>query len=261
LVVRNGYKDGREILTGAGPRRIQQPRVRDKSPEVDQRVQFSSNMLPPYLRRSKSIEELIPWLYLKGVSTGDFQEALQALLGENAVGLSANVVVKLKEQWAAEYDEWSKRDLSGKQYVYLWADGIHVNVRLEEEGNDRQCMLVLIGALADGTKELVAVVDGYRESKQSWYELLVDLRQRGLTLAPRLAVGDGALGFWAALPEVLPGTRQQRCWVHKTANVLNKMPKSVQPKARSALQEIWMAETREAATKAFDDFLEKYQAQ
>lgn len=260
LVVRNGYKDEREILTGAGPLRIQQPRVRDKSPEVDQRVQFSSNILPPYLRRSKSIEELIPWLYLKGVSTGDFQEALQALLGENAVGLSANVVVKLKEQWAAEYDEWSKRDLSGKQYVYLWADGIHVNVRLEEEGNDRQCMLVLMGALADGTKELVAVVDGYRESKQSWYELLVDLRQRGLTLAPRLAVGDGALGFWAALPEVLPGTRQQRCWVHKTANVLNKMPKSVQPKAKSALQEIWMAETREAATKAFDDFLEKYQA-
>lgn len=260
LVVRNGYKDEREILTGAGPLRIQQPRVRDKSPEVDQRVQFSSNILPPYLRRSKSIEELIPWLYLKGVSTGDFQEALQALLGENAVGLSANVVVKLKEQWAAEYDEWSKRDLSGKQYVYLWADGIHVNVRLEEEGNDRQCMLVLMGALADGTKELVAVVDGYRESKQSWYELLVDLRQRGLTLAPRLAVGDGALGFWAALPEVFPGTRQQRCWVHKTANVLNKMPKSVQPKARSALQEIWMAETREAATKAFDDFLEKYQA-
>lgn len=176
------------------------------------------------------------------------------------MGLSANVVVKLKEQWAAEYDEWSKRDLSGKQYVYLWADGIHVNVRLEEEGNDRQCMLVLMGALADGTKELVAVVDGYRESKQSWYELLVDLRQRGLTLAPRLAVGDGALGFWAALPEVFPGTRQQRCWVHKTANVLNKMPKSVQPKAKSALQEIWMAETREAATKAFDDFLEKYQA-
>lgn len=260
LVVRNGYKDEREILTGAGPLRIQQPRVRDKSPEVDQRVQFSSNILPPYLRRSKSIEELIPWLYLKGVSTGDFQEALQALLGENAVGLSANVVVKLKEQWAAEYDEWSKRDLSGKQYVYLWADGIHVNVRLEEEGNDRQCMLVLMGALADGTKELVAVVDGYRESKQSWYELLVDLRQRGLTLAPRLAVGDGALGFWAALPEVFPGTRQQRCWVHKTANVLNKMPKSVQPKAKSALQEIWMAETREAATKAFDDFLEKYQA-
>lgn len=260
LVVRNGHKDERDILTGAGPLRVQQPRVRDKSRDPEQRVAFSSNILPPYLRRSKSLEELIPWLYLKGVSSGDFQEALQALLGEQARGLSANVVVKLKEQWINEYQQWMSRDLSGKQYVYIWADGIHVNVRLEEQGNDRQCLLVVMGALADGTKELIAVTDGFRESKQSWYELLVDLRQRGLTIAPRLAVGDGALGFWAALPEVFPGTREQRCWVHKTANVLNKMPKSLQAKAKADLQEIWMAETRQDANRAFDAFLEKYQA-
>lgn len=259
-VVRNGYKQEREILTGAGPLAVRQARVRDRAVNAEQRVHFSSRILPPYLRRSTSIDELIPWLYLKGVSSSDFQEALQALLGEHAKGLSANVVVKLKEQWSSEYDAWRKRDLSAKQYVYLWVDGIHVNVRLEDEGNDRQCLLVVMGALADGTKELIAVTDGYRESKQSWYELLMDLRQRGLHVAPRLAIGDGALGFWAALPEVFPATREQRCWVHKTANVLNKLPKSTQPRAKQDLQEIWMAETRHDATKAFDTFLEKYQA-
>ena len=258
LVVRNGRMPSRRILTGAGPLEVEQPRVRDKSPEKSARVHFSSSILPPYLRRSKSIDELIPWLYLKGVSTGDFQDALQALLGEQAKGLSANVVVRLKQQWVEEYEQWNRRDLSGKQYVYIWADGIYANIRLEDAENRKQCLLVLMGATADGRKELVAVSDGYRESKQSWYELLIDLKQRGLVLAPKLAVGDGALGFWAALAEVYPETREQRCWVHKTANVLNRMPKGVQARAKSDLQEIWMAETRQAADKAFDHFVEKY---
>ena len=260
VVVRNGHLPEREVLTGAGPLAVQQPRVRDKSPDVASRVRFSSGILPSYLRKSKTIEELIPWLYLKGISTGDFQEALQSLLGENANGLGPNVVVRLKEQWSTEYEQWSKRDLSDRNYLYVWADGIHVNVRLESEGNDRQCMLVLMGARGDGTKELIAVVDGFRESKQSWYELLVGLKQRGLKLSPELAIGDGALGFWAAAEEVFPDTRQQRCWVHKTANVLNNMPKSLQPKAKEDLHQIWLAATREDANKAFDAFLEKYQA-
>jgi putative transposase len=260
LVVRNGRQPARELLTGAGRLEVEQPRVRDNSPDRDERVSFSSKILPPYLRRSKSIDELIPWLYLKGVSTSDFQEALQALLGEDAKGLSPNVVVRLKEQWASEYDEWSRRDLSAKQYVYFWADGIHTKIRLEGPENDKQCLLVLMGATAEGQKELIAVVDGYRESEQSWYELLINLKQRGLTIAPKLATGDGALGFWAALRKVFPSTREQRCWVHKTANVLNNLPKSVQPRAKSDLHEIWMAETRDQAGRAFDAFLEKYQA-
>lgn len=260
LVVRNGRMPSRDILTGAGPLEVQQPRVRDKSPEKAERVEFSSSILPPYLRRSKSVDELIPWLYLKGISTGDFQEALQALLGENAKGLSANVVVRLKEQWSQEYEQWRRRDLSDKHYVYIWADGIHTKVRLEDAENKGQCLLVLMGATADGQKELIAVLDGYRESKQSWRELLVDLKHRGLAIAPKLAIGDGALGFWAALAEVFPETREQRCWVHKTANVLNRMPKSVHPKAKADLHEIWMASTKEDANKAFDAFLEKYGA-
>ena len=260
LVVRNGHLPAREIVTGAGPLEIRQPRVRDKSPDPDERVRFSSSILPPYLRKSKSIEELIPWLYLKGISTSDFSEALQALIGPDAAGFSPNVVVRLKEQWSQEYDAWCQRDLSGKQYVYVWADGIHANIRLEDEANSRQCLLVLMGATADGEKELIAVIDGYRESKQSWLELLLSLKQRGLTIEPKLAIGDGALGFWAALREVFPTTREQRCWVHKTANVLNNLPKSVQPKAKADLHEIWQAETRESANKAFDHFLEKYGA-
>jgi transposase-like protein len=258
LVVRNGHLPSREILTGAGALKVQQPRVRDNSSETEQRVSFSSSILPPYLRRSKAIDDLIPWLYLKGISTGDFQEALQSLLGDNAKGISANVIVNLKEKWGREYDEWSRRDLSDKQYVYFWADGIYVNVRLEDEANQRQCMLVLMGATADGHKELIAVVDGYRESEQSWYELLIDLKNRGLRQAPKLAVGDGALGFWAALRRAFGETREQRCWFHKTGNVLNKMPKSVQNKAKDDIHEIWMAATREDAEKAFDTFLEKY---
>ena len=202
--------------------------------------------------------ELIPWLYLKGISTGDYTEALEALLGRDTKGFSPNVIVRLKEKWGQEYEAWSRRDLTGEEYVYVWADGIHVNVRLEDEGNQKQCLLVLMGATAEGRKELIAVIDGVRESKQSWQELLLDLKQRGLSTPPKLAVGDGALGFWAALREVYPTTREQRCWVHKTANVLNKMPKALQSKAKSDLHPIWLAETRGAATKAFDHFLEKY---
>jgi transposase-like protein len=198
LVVRNGALPARQILTGAGPLEIVQPRVRDKSPERAERVCFSSSILPAYLRKSTSIEELIPWLYLKGISTGDFSEALQALVGPEAKGLSANVIVRLKESWSQEYDQWMKRTLSEKRYVYLWADGIHAKIRWEDEANSKQCLLVLMGATADGVKELITVQDGYRESEQSWSELLLDLKQRGLTTAPKLAVGDGALGFWAA---------------------------------------------------------------
>jgi putative transposase len=260
LVVRNGYAPAREILSGAGRLEIEQPRVRDNSPEKEKRVSFSSSILPPYLRRSKSIEELLPCLYLLGISTGDFSDALKALLGEQAKGLSANVIVRLKEKWSQEYAAWNRRDLRDQRYVYVWADGIHVNVRLEDKENQRQCMLVLMGATAEGHKELIAVQDGYRESEQSWHELLIDLKQRGLTVAPHLAVGDGALGFWKALRKLYPETREQRCWFHKTGNVLNKMPKSVQPRAKADLHEIWMADTREHAHQAFGAFLEKYGA-
>jgi transposase-like protein len=257
LVVRNGYLPGRQILTGAGPLDVQQPRVRDRRKSPDERVVFSSSILPPYLRRSKTIDELIPWLYLKGVSTGDFSEALQSLLGPQAKGLSPNVVVKLKQQWGEEFDHWQKRDLSEKEYVYFWVDGIHFNIRLEEE---RQCILVIVGATAEGKKELVAVQDGYREDEQSWYELLVDLKRRGLKKAPKLVIGDGALGFWAAVRKVFSKCREQRCWVHKTGNVLSKLPKRLQSKAKSELHAIWMAESRDEAEKAFDAFLEKYSA-
>jgi transposase-like protein len=260
LVVRNGSLPSRQILTGAGPLDITQPRVRDNSPEAVERVHFRSSILPAYLRKSTAIEELIPWLYLKGISTGDFSEALQALVGPEAQGLSANVIVRLKESWSQEYDAWMKRDLSEKQYVYVWADGIYANVRLEDEANSKQCLLVLMGATADGVKELITVQDGYRESEQSWSELLLDLKQRGLSIVPKLAVGDGALGFWASLRKIFPETKEQRCWVHKTANVLNKLPKSVQPKAKADLHEIWQAETRAGARQAFDHFLEKYAA-
>jgi len=260
LVVRNGALPARQILTGAGPLEVTQPRVRDKSPEPAERVRFSSSILPAYLRKSKAIEELIPFLYLKGISTGDFSDALEALVGPEAKGLSANVIVRLKESWSREYDQWMQRDLTGKRYVYVWADGIYANVRLEDAANSKQCLLVLMGATADGVKELITVQDGYRESAQSWSELLLDLKQRGLSTAPKLAVGDGALGFWAALRKLFPQTKEQRCWVHKTANVMNNLPKSVQPKAKGDLHEIWQAETRETAGQAFDHFLEKYSA-
>lgn len=211
LVVRNGSLPAREILSGAGRLRVQQGRVRDNSPDPNERATFTPSVLPAYLRRTSAIKELIPWLYLKGISTSDFGEALQALVGEKAKGLSANVVVRLKEQWSDEYEAWSQRDLSDKQYVYVWADGIHAKVRLEDEANQKQCFLVLMGATADGQKELIAVQDGYRESEQSWTALLLDLKQRGLAAAPKIAVGDGALGFWAALRKVFPKTSEQRC--------------------------------------------------
>jgi len=260
LVIKNGSLPAREILTGAGPLKVQQGRVRDNTSDPEARVTFTPSLLPTYLRRTAAIEELIPWLYLKGISTADFGEALQALVGEQAKGLSANVIVRLKEQWSTEYETWCQRDLSAKHYVYVWADGIHVKVRLEDDANKKQCILVLMGATADGQKELIAVLDGYRESEQSWSELLLSVKQRGLVTAPKIAVGDGALGFWAALRKIFPETREQRCWVHKTANVLNKMPKSVQPKAKGDLHEIWQAETKAAAEQAFDHFLEKYEA-
>jgi transposase-like protein len=256
-VVRNGRLPARSVLTGAGPVEVEQPRVRDRGPK-EGRVRFASAVLPPYLRKSKAVEELIPWLYLKGVSTGDFGDALQSLLGPDAPGLSANVVVRLKAQWQEEYEAWSKRSLAGKEYVYLWVDGIHFNVRLED---DRQCLLVVMGATADGTKELVAVWDGFRESEASWAELLRDLAARGLTALPKLVVGDGALGFWAAARKAFGGkAAEQRCTTHKTANVLDKLPKSVQAKAKGMLHEIWQAPTRAAAEAAFDRFLRTWEA-
>ena len=221
---------------------------------------FTSKILPPYLRRTKSLDELIPWLYLRGISTGDFTEALEALLGPQAKGLSATNIVRLKEVWQQEWKTWSRRSLEDKRYVYVWADGIHFNIRLEDPGNNKQCILVLMGATEDGRKELIAISDGYRESTQSWRELLLEAKQRGLAADPKLATGDGALGFWAALREVYPATREQRCWVHKTANVLNNLPKSSHAKAKSMLQEIWMAETRRQADKAFDLFVASYEA-
>jgi transposase-like protein len=255
-VVRNGSLPQRTILTGIGPAEVKQPRVQDRRPP-QQREKFSSAILPPYLRKTKSIEELIPWLYLKGVSTGDFSEALAALLGPQAKGLSATTVTRLKAVWQEEYDAWSKRSLAGKHYVYVWADGVHFNIRLEE---DRQCILVLMGATADGHKELIALSDGFRESEQSWKALLLDCQARGLSVAPSLAVGDGALGFWKALRQVFPSTKEQRCWVHKTANVLDKLPKAQQPKAKAMLHDIWQADTKEAAEKAFDLFVATYEA-
>ena len=272
LVVRNGHHRERTIQTGLGSVAVKAPRVDDRrvigkhqrGESVDHGggplERFHSKILPPYLRRTKSIEELIPWLYLKGISTGDFSEALAALLGQDAPGLSASTVVRLKEVWQHEYAAWNKRSLVDKRYVYFWVDGVHFNVRLEDTENQRQCILVVMGATPEGKKELVAVQDGYRESEQSWKELLLDLKARGLEHGPELAIGDGALGFWKAIRQVYGETREQRCWVHKTANVLNGLPKGKQPKAKSMLHDIWMAETKAEAVKAFDLFVETFQA-
>ena len=254
-LVRHGHLPKREIMTGIGPVAVRQPRVRDREPSEGERIRFSSSILPPYARRTKSLEVLIPILYLKGISTGDFEEALGALLGKDAGGLSASTIGRLKEAWADEHARWLDRDLSGKRYVYFWVDGIYVQARLED---DAQCLLVIIGATAEGKKELVGLADGIRESAQSWKELLLDLKRRGLTMGPQLAVADGALGFWKAIDQVWPKTYAQRCWVHKTANVLNKLPKSLQAKAKRTLQDIWMAETRQDAEAAFEGFIECY---
>lgn len=252
-VVRNGYLPERTVQTGIGDVSVQVPKVRDRNGSG---VCFNSSLLPPYLKRARSVEELIPWLYLKGVSTGDYQEALAALLGDQAKGLSSNTVSRLKQKWETEHAAWQKRDLSDRRYVYWWADGIYSNVRMD----DRLCLLVIIGVTEQGRKELVVVEDGFRESAASWETLLTGLRERGLTTAPKLAVGDGAMGFWVALNKLYPETDPQRCWVHKTANVLNKLPKSVQPKVKAALHDIWMAETRDEAHKAFDRTLKRFEA-
>jgi transposase-like protein len=252
-VVRNGFLPQRKVQTGIGDIEVQVPKVRDRSGGG---IKFNSTLLPPYLKRTKSVEEMLPWLYLKGVSTGDYQEALNSLLGENASGLSANTISRLKSKWLGEYDEWRRRDLSDKKYVYWWADGVYSKVRM----GDKLCLLVIIGATAEGKKELVAVEDGFRESCDSWFALLTDLRVRGLKAGPMLATGDGALGFWKALSMAYPDARHQRCWFHKTANVLNKLPKSMQDKVKSSIHDIWMAPGRKEAELAFDLALERYGA-
>jgi putative transposase len=254
-VVRNGYLPAREVLTAVGEVEIRVPKVRDRSGSG---VKFNSALVPPYVRRSKRISAALPWLYLKGISTGDMREALAVLVGEDAKGLSPNVVSRLKTQWAQEYSLWMKRELSAAHYVYRWADGIHSTVRAEDDA--RQCLLVIIGVTAEGKKELVTIGDGLRESTESWLEVLRDLKRRGLKAAPLLAVGDGALGFWGALEQLYPSARAQRCWVHKTANVLNALPKSLHGKAKAALHEIWMACTRAEALSAFERFVKSYQA-
>ena len=258
MVVRNGYMAEREIQTPIGKLEVRKPRVNDKRVDEDgNRLRFTSRILPPYLRKTKSLEELIPWLYLKGISTSDFPEALSSILGEGAGGLSPTSICRLKEKWEEEFSEWQSRSLEGKRYVYFWVDGIYFNIRLTD---DRPCVLVIMGATEDGRKEIVAVQDGCRESEQSWKELLLGLKKRGLKTGPELAIGDGALGFWTTLRKVFPRTRQQRCWVHKTANVLDKLPKGVQPAAKKQLHEIYLAATKEEAEKAFTFFVDLYEA-
>lgn len=253
-LVRHGHLPEREVTTGIGTVSVKVPRVRDRG-EGAEKIRFTSKILLPYLRKAKSIEELLPWLYLKGISTGDFQEALAALLGPNAAGLSSTTISRLKADWWDEYDRWQRRDLSARRFVYIWADGVYFRPRMAEE---KQCVLVIIGADEWGRKEIIGLADGYRESTQSWRELLLDLQRRGLTHAPDLAIGDGALGFWNALREVFGATKEQRCWFHKTGNVLNAMPKSVQAKAKGHLHDIWQAETRVDAEAAFNFFVATY---
>ena len=256
--VRHGHGPARTIQTGIGPVEVQRVKVRDRDPAgTGERVRFTSAILPRWCRRTRSIDALLPVLYLRGISTGDFQEALAALLGKDAPNLSPSVLARLKGEWQAEHERWQRRDLSARRYVYIWADGVYLQARMEPQA---ECMLVIIGATPEGKKELVGFQVGVRESAQSWRELLVGLKARGLAIAPEVAVGDGALGFWKALEEVFPSARHQRCWVHKAANVLNKMPKSLQANARQDLREIWMAPDRAAAAAAIDTFQEKYAA-
>ena len=255
-ITRNGYMPERKIQTGIGEVDVKAPRAADRR-KNGTKIRFTSTILPPYLKRTKSIEELLPWLYLKGVSTGDFSEALAALLGKDAPGLSATTIGRLKDAWSEELKEWQQRSLKGKEYVYFWVDGIHFGARMEDAS---QCMLVVLGATKHGDKEMLTIVDGYRESEQSWLEALNDLKRRGLSTGPKIAVGDGALGFWKALPQVFGETRWQRCWMHKTGNVLDKLPKHIQGRAKENLHQIWMSETREKAEKAFNHFIESYEA-
>lgn len=252
-VVRNGYLPEREILTGIGTVPVRVPKTRDRGGEGRR---FRSELLPPYLKKTRRLEAVIPWLYLKGVSTNDFDEALKALFGESVKGLSPATIVRLKQSWEAEYRAWRQKDWHGHKFVYVWADGIYLNVRSDE----RRCLLVVIGCDTHGRKHFLAIEEGYRESTESWKALLLSLRDRGLQVAPQLAVGDGGMGFWAALAEVFPTTREQRCWLHKTMNVLDKLPKGLHGEAKSALHEIWLAESRATAEKAFDRFIATYQA-
>ena len=258
-VVRHGTAPERMIQTGIGPIAVQRPKVRDRATGVpdEQKIRFTSTILPRWARRSKSLDALLPVLYLRGISTGDFQEALAALLGADAPNLSPGVISRLTAGWQEDYDRWQRRDLSARRYVYIWADGVYLQARMEPQA---ECILVILGATPEGRKELVGFHVGVRESAQSWRELPVDIKACGLAVPPEIAVGDGAMGFWKALDEVFPGTRHQRCWVHKTANVLNKFPKSMQPAVRADLREIWQAETRAAADAAMDTFAEKYGA-
>ena len=255
-IVRHGHGPDRTIQTGVGPVEVRRAKVRDRGVVgTEAKIRFSSAILPKWARRTKSLDALLPVLYLRGVSTGDFQEVLTALLGKDALNLSPAVISRLTAQWQADYDTWQKRDLSARRYVYVWADGVYLQARMEDNA---ECMLVLIGATPEGKKELVGFQTGVRESAQSWRELLIDIKQRGLEIAPDLAIGDGALGFWKAIEEVFPSTRHQRCWVHKTANLLNKVALSVQVNMKAALREIYGAPTRAAAEAAIDVFADKY---
>ena len=255
LVRRNGHARERHVTVGSGTFPIRAPRVNDKRVIGDEKQKFTSEILPPYLRRSKAVSEVLPVLYLRGLSTGDFREGLAVLLGENASGLSSSSITRLVSSWQEEYRAWRTRSLADRDYVYVWADGIHFNVRLEDE---RLAALVVIGVRPDGIKEVIALEDGYRESTESWLSLLRDLKARGMC-APVVGVGDGALGFWAALREVYPETREQRCWVHKLANVLDKLPKSLQPRAKAALHEMMNAETKAQCEKLVQAFIVEYE--
>ena len=255
-LVRHGHGPERTIQTGIGPVEVERVKIRDRAAaENGERIRFTSAILPLWARRTKSLDTLLPVLYLRGISTGDFQEALAALLGQNAPNLSPAVISRLTAEWQGEYERWQKRDLSARRYVYVWADGVFLQARMEDHG---ECMLVLIGATPEGKKELIGFQVGVRESAQSWRELLVEVKSRGLTIAPEIAVGDGALGFWKALDEVFPGTRHQRCWVHKTANVLNKVTLSVQTNMKKDLREVYLAPNRASAEAAIDVFADKY---
>ena len=254
--VRNGYLPEREIQTGIGSVAIEVPRVRDRGFEKDG-IHFNSTIIPKYLRRSESMNEFLPLLYLKGISVNDFADVLTPLVGAAAKNLSPGVISHLKEAWEGDYDEWCKRDLKEKCYVYWWADGIHLQARMEDAAD---CILVIVGVTEQGDKEILSIEGGHRESKESWLMLLRNLKERGLTIAPKLAVGDGALGFWGALTEAYGETKHQRCWFHKIGNVLDKLPKSQQARAKKLLQDIWMAATREDADKAFIFFIKTYES-
>ena len=255
-VIRNGRAPSRKIMSGLGPIDVSRPKLRYKA-DSDKPARFSSRILPAYLRKTKSLEDLIPWLYLKGISSADMESALEPLLGKHLSGFSASTVTTLKQQWLADYEIWNKSPID-ERIIYIWADGVYFNIRLGED--QKMCILVIIGATADGTKKLLGIEAGYRESKMSWSSLLSKLYDRGMTAPPELAIGDGAMGFWAALDELYPTTKHQRCWVHRTANVLNELPKSKQAEAKNMIHDIYQAESRIEAEKAFDRFIKVFEA-